>query len=129
MICCALAICSVFLLLALVCASFLSRVEGQGDVMSSLLGDKCVFATRTDSLPWCFVNRAVPCCHGPYLSCSGKHRSNLGPKSELLGNLLMENIQNGERGSYHAFNTLMMLMLLTLNMAWTGQTGMGQFQC
>lgn len=39
---CALAVCFVFLQLALVCASFLSRVEGHGDVISSLLGYKCV---------------------------------------------------------------------------------------
>lgn len=46
---CALAVCFVFLQLASVCASFLSRVEGHGDVISSLLGYKCVFKTRTES--------------------------------------------------------------------------------
>lgn len=78
--------------------------------MSSLLDDKCVFATRTDSLPWCFVNRAVPCCHGPYSSCSGKHRSNLGRTSELLGDLLMENNKKKEK-SYEASNTLTMVIV------------------
>lgn len=46
MTCCALGVCFVFLQLALVCASLLFRVEGHGDVNSSL-GYKCVSATRT----------------------------------------------------------------------------------
>lgn len=38
MTCCALAVCFVYLQLALVCASLLSRAEGLDDVNSSLLG-------------------------------------------------------------------------------------------
>lgn len=65
MTCCALAVCFVFLQLALVCASLLSRVEGHGDVNSSLFGYKCVSLQQglVDIwlIPWCSVNKAVPC--------------------------------------------------------------------
>lgn len=41
-------------------------------------------------VPWCFMNRTVPCWHGPYLSCFGKHVLTLA-----LGDLMMENNTNG----------------------------------
>lgn len=78
MTCCAVAVCFVFLQLALVCASLLSRVEGRGDVNPPPrpLGYKCVSLQQglTDiwPIPWCFMNTAVPCWHGPYLYCSCK---------------------------------------------------------
>lgn len=80
-------------------------------------------------IPWCFVNRAVPCWHGPYLSCSGEH----GPNSVLSPGSLVTSwwttIQTVKEDLIMQLYTLIMVMFFTINRAWTRQTGMGQFQC
>lgn len=113
--CCALALCFVFLQLALVSASFYSPESGDITMLTpAFYSSTCVSLQQRLTDVWlihrCFVNRAVPCWHGPYLKCSGKR----GPNLVLLVTSWWTTVQTTNAGLIVQPYALIMVMVFTL---------------